>query len=67
MMRHLWWIAAAAGFSAAALAVETKTWTQSEFSEFDRGVLKGFALSSNGRLSLAPEFREIFDAGIRQF
>jgi hypothetical protein len=66
MIRSFWWIAAAAGFCAAALAVETKTWTQSEFSEFDKGTLKGLALSSNGRLSLAPEFRELFDAGTRQ-
>ena len=45
-----------------ALAVETKTWTQSEAAEFDKGTLKGLALSSEGRLSLAPVWRERFDA-----
>jgi hypothetical protein len=54
---------AAAGVCAAALAVETKTWTQSEFSEFEKGTIRGLALSSNGRLTLAPEFTELFDTG----
>lgn len=47
-----------------ALAVETKTWTQSESSEFDKGTLKGLALSSEGQLSLAPLWRERFDAAV---
>ncbi len=47
-----------------ALAVETKTWTQSEAAEFDKGKLKGLALSSEGRLSLAPLWRERFDAAV---
>lgn len=47
-----------------AFAVETKTWTQSEAPEFDKGTLKGLALSSEGRLSLAPLWRERFDAAV---
>ena len=47
-----------------ALAVETKTWTQSEAAEFDKGTLKGVALSSEGRLSLAPTWQERFDAAV---
>jgi len=46
---------------AAAWAVETKTWIQSEAAEFEQGTLKGVALGSNGRLSLAPVFRETYD------
>lgn len=47
-------------------AVETKLWTQSEASEFEKGTLRGLALSSSGRLSLAPEFRELHDPALPQ-
>src|ERR1700733_7532868 len=46
----------------AALAVETKTWTQSDAASFDKGSLTGLSLSSDGKLTLAPASKEIFDA-----
>lgn len=49
-----------------AFAVETKTWTQSQSAEFEKGVLKGLALSSAGRLTLAPVFREVHDPSMPQ-
>jgi outer membrane protein assembly factor BamB len=48
----------------AALAVETKNWIQSEAAEFERGTLKGLSLSSNGRVRLAPVFKEVFDSSV---
>lgn len=47
-----------------ARAVETKTWTQSEASEFEKGSPKGLSISSDGRVSLAPKFREVYDAAL---
>lgn len=54
--------------SAAALlhAVETKTWTQSEASEFQKGTLKGVSVSSTGRVTLAPVFKELYDTSVPQ-
>lgn len=48
----------------ALLAVETKTWTQSDAAEFEKGTLKGLALRSDGKLTLAPLFREIHDPAV---
>lgn len=47
-------------------AVETKLWTQSEASEFEKGTIEGIALSSAGRLTLAPVFRELHDPALPQ-
>ena len=57
-----------AAFAASTLlfAVETKTWIQGESTEFEKGNLKGLALSSAGRLTLAPAFREVHDAAVPQ-
>ncbi len=46
----------------AALAVETKTWTQNDVASFDKGSLTGLSLSSDGKLTLAPASKEVFDA-----
>ena len=43
-------------------AGETKTWSQNDYSDFEKGNLKKLSLSSDGRLRLAPAFREIFDS-----
>ena len=45
----------------AALAVETKTWVQSDAADFEKGTVKGLALSSDGHISLGPAFAEIYD------
>ncbi|MBL0156042.1 MAG: hypothetical protein IPP47_02850 [Bryobacterales bacterium] len=64
MKTRFWFMMPAALAAVSALAVETKTWTQSEAPEFDKGTLKGLALSSEGRVSLAPTWRERFDAAV---
>ena len=42
-------------------AGQTKTWSQSEFADFEKGVLKNVSLRSDGLLGLAPHSRELFD------
>ena len=45
-----------------AYAVETKTWTQADLTGFDKGSLTGLSISSEGKMTLAPAAKEIFDA-----
>jgi hypothetical protein len=49
--------------AAAAFAVETKVWVNSQVQEFDKGTLKGVSLSNSGHISLAPKLAERLDAG----
>src|SRR5215469_4057508 len=56
---------AAALCAAAALilsAGQTHTWTQSEYSDFEKGVIKNLSMRSDGLLSLAPHSRELMDS-----
>jgi sugar lactone lactonase YvrE len=52
-------------FAAASLAFagQTRTWTQGDYSDYEKAILKNLSLRSDGRLSLAPKSREVFDAG----
>src|ERR1700682_1759539 len=45
-------------------AVDTKTWEQSSMEDFDQGTLQHLSLSSDGRLTVAPRFREVFDSSV---
>ena len=42
-------------------AGQTRTWTQGEAADFEKGILKNLSLRSDGRLTLAPLSRELFD------
>ena len=42
-------------------AGQTRTWTQSEYADFEKGILKDLSLRSDGLVTLAPEFREVYD------
>ena len=42
-------------------AGQTRTWTQGESADFEKGIIKNLALRSDGRLSLSPASRELFD------
>src|SRR5450631_3431112 len=42
-------------------AGQTRTWTQGEAADFEKGILKNVSLRSDGRLALAPVSREVFD------
>lgn len=44
-----------------ASAVETRFWQQTDQADFEKGTLTNLSLRSDGRLFLAPDFREIFD------
>jgi len=49
--------------SAAAIltAGETRTWTQSDYAAFEKGVIKNLSVRSDGLLALAPHSRELMD------
>jgi sugar lactone lactonase YvrE len=46
---------------AALFAGETRTWSQSDYSDFEKGVVKNLSVRSSGLLTLAPVSRELFD------
>ncbi len=54
------WIAALAA-ACAAHAVETKLWKQNEAADFEKGRIERLALSSDGRLALAPVWKRLAD------
>src|SRR5262249_50342148 len=45
------------------IAGQTHTWTQGDFSDYDKAILRNLSLRSDGRISLAPKSREVFDTG----
>src|SRR5260221_13877433 len=45
-------------------AVDTKTWQQSEMSDFEKGTFTHLSLSSNGRMHVAPALKEIYDPSV---
>jgi hypothetical protein len=46
-------------FSLFTVAQSTRTWEQTRFDEFEKGTAKGVAITSDGALELAPQFRQI--------
>ena len=52
---------AGAALARISFAVETHFWEQTDQSDFEKGTLSRLSVRSDGRLFLAPEFREIFD------
>jgi len=40
---------------------QTRTWSQGEFADFEKGIIKNLSLRSDGQLTLAPLSRELFD------
>lgn len=45
-------------------AVETRAWRQSDYSDFEKGALKRLSLRSDGRLTMAPAVKELFDPSV---
>src|SRR5690348_16720948 len=43
-------------------AGETRTWTQGQFADFEKGEIKNLSVRSDGALSLAPQTKEWFDS-----
>jgi sugar lactone lactonase YvrE len=55
----------AAGLAGTLLwAVETKNWVLDHPTDFEKGNLKRLSLRNDGRLRLAPETKELWDAGV---
>jgi sugar lactone lactonase YvrE len=48
---------------AALFATQTHIWTQSEYADFEKGVIKNLSLRSDGLLTLSPRSHEFFDTG----
>ena len=42
-------------------ASQTRIWSESDFSDFEKGNLKNLSLRSDGRVTLSPQFQEIYD------
>src|ERR1017187_7925150 len=47
--------------SAYSPCVQTQIWTQGEYADFERGVIKDLSIRSDGLLSLPPHSHELFD------
>ena len=43
-------------------AAQTRTWVETDYSDFEKGVIKNLSLRSDGRLTLAPRFEELYDS-----
>ncbi len=48
--------------AAAMPAGQTKTWQEADSADFEKGTLKNLSLRSDGVLSLAPQFHEVYDS-----
>jgi len=42
-------------------AGQTRTWSQGDYAEFEKGIVKNLSLRSDGPISLAPRLRELYD------
>src|SRR5215467_10463857 len=54
--------ALAALLCAAAFAGQTRTWSESDYTDFEKGHNKNLSLRSDGVLTLAPRFEELYDS-----
>jgi sugar lactone lactonase YvrE len=48
--------------SAALYGGQTRTWSQGDYAEFQKGVIKNLSLRSDGVLTLAPRWKEFYDS-----
>jgi sugar lactone lactonase YvrE len=55
---------ATAALASACLAVDTHVWQQDDQAEFSHGTIKNLSIRSDGKLTLAPAFHELLDAGM---
>jgi sugar lactone lactonase YvrE len=49
-------------FALTLAAGQTKTWQETDYSDFEKGTLKNLSLRSDGLVTLAPQFHERFDS-----
>src|SRR5579859_4010877 len=55
-------VLAAVALSVSARAGQTHSWVETDYSDFEKGIIKNLSLRSDGRLTLAPRFEELFDS-----
>ena len=55
-------LAALATLPVCGWAGQTRTWVETDHSDFEKGILKDLSLRSDGRITLAPRFQELFDS-----
>ena len=48
--------------SVCAWAGQTRSWVETDYSDFEKGIIKNLSLRSDGRLTLAPRFEELYDS-----
>src|SRR5581483_3128516 len=46
--------------SSVAFAESTRTWVQTTYDDYEKGTAHGVAINSDGRLTLAPEFKDLY-------
>jgi hypothetical protein len=46
--------------SSLAVAQSTRTWVQTNYDDYEKGTAHGVAINSDGRLTLAPEFKDLY-------
>ena len=42
-----------------------RTWIEADYSDFEKGIIHNLSLRSDGRLTLAPRFQELYDTNSR--
>src|SRR5512146_2262122 len=62
MRKRCFFVTACVAFACAAYGVQTKTWVEDEYGDFDKGHITKLSLRSDGRLTLAPQFKELYDS-----
>lgn len=62
MKRSLVFLAAAAAFAPLTCAVETRFWVQDSQSDYEKASVKRLSIRSDGLISLAPAFQELYDS-----
>ncbi len=62
-MKHILFVGAGltSAFLCALYAGQTQTWSQSDYADFEKGVIRNLSIRSDGQLSMAPHSRELFD------
>ncbi|HXS95382.1 MAG TPA: hypothetical protein VN736_12315 [Candidatus Limnocylindrales bacterium] len=60
-MNHLKYLLSTLALAALAIAGDTHIWTQSDYADFEKGIIKNLSVRSDGLLTLAPANRELFD------
>jgi len=61
MTNYVRFLSAVLLFAAALFGGQTKTWSQGDYSDFEKGILHNLSLRSDGLLTLAPASHEVFD------